>query len=247
MTRLNAFADGARVAVFGATGGIGTALVALLRDDPRVARVYALSRAPITPAGKITPLHFDLTREDAIAEAAGHMGRDGPLDLVVVASGILHHGNDLRPERTWAAFSADAFARVFAINTTGPALIAKHTLPLLATDRRAAFAALSARVGSIGDNKLGGWAAYRASKAALHQVIRTCAIELARKNKTAICVALHPGTVDTGLSAPFLRGISPEKVFRPAQSAEYLLRVLNGLTPADSGGVFGWDGTRIPF
>jgi NAD(P)-dependent dehydrogenase (short-subunit alcohol dehydrogenase family) len=247
MTRLNAFREGTRVAVFGATGGIGNALVALLRDDPRVARLYALSRKPLTPTGNITPLYFDLTHEDAIAEAAGYMGRDGALDLVLVASGILHHGNDLRPERTWAAFSAEAFARVFAINTTGPALIAKHTLPLLATDRRSAFAALSARVGSIEDNTLGGWAAYRASKAALHQVIRTCAIELARKNKNAICVALHPGTVDTGLSAPFLRGVSPQKLFKPEQSAEHLLRVINGLTPGDSGGVFGWDGARIPY
>jgi NAD(P)-dependent dehydrogenase (short-subunit alcohol dehydrogenase family) len=126
-------------------------------------------------------------------------------------------------------------------------MIAKHMLPLLARDRKAVFAALSARVGSIEDNRLGGWASYRASKAALHQIVRTCAIELARQRREAICVALHPGTVDTTLSAPFQRGVAAEKLFTPAYSAERLLAVIDSLTPAQSGQAFAWDGARIPF
>jgi NAD(P)-dependent dehydrogenase (short-subunit alcohol dehydrogenase family) len=163
-----------------------------------------------------------------------------------VATGVLHDAA-LQPEKTWRDISPDAFAHAFAVNATGPALIAKHFLPLLARDRRAVFAALSARVGSIEDNRLGGWTAYRASKAALHQIIRTCAIELARKNKAALCVALHPGTVDTALSAPFQRGVAPEKLFAPDYSAERLIEVIDGLSPADSGQAYAWDGARIPF
>jgi NAD(P)-dependent dehydrogenase (short-subunit alcohol dehydrogenase family) len=183
----------------------------------------------------------------SIANAAATVGADGPLDLVLIATGVLSDGDTLTPEKTWRDFSAEAFAHAFAVNATGPALIAKHFLPLLARDRRSVFAALSARVGSIEDNRLGGWAAYRASKAALHQIIRTCAIELARKNKGAICVALHPGTVDTALSAPFQRGVSADQLFAPKQSARHLLRVVDSLQVSDSGNAFAWDGARIPF
>lgn len=237
-----------RIALFGVSGGIGGALLDLLSAEERVRTIYAGARsASDSVRPKVTPFQFDLTREASIANAAARIGADGPLDLVLVATGVLSDGDALAPEKTWRDFRPEAFARAFAVNTTGPALIAKHFLPLLARDRRSAFAALSARVGSIEDNRLGGWAAYRASKAALHQIIRTCAIELARKNKGAICVALHPGTVDTPLSAPFQRGVAPEKLFTPEQSARHLLRVLDGLQPGDSGNAFAWDGARIPF
>ena len=237
-----------RVVVFGASGGIGGALLRLLEADERVSAIYAGARTPpVAISTKVTPFHFELTNEESIANVAARIGVDGRLDLILVATGVLSEGETLAPEKTWRDFNAEAFQRAFAVNTTGPALIAKHFLPLLARDRRAVFAALSARVGSIEDNKLGGWAAYRASKAALHQVIRTCAIELARKNKSAVCVALHPGTVDTALSAPFQRGVSPEKLFTPEQSAGHLLRVVDGLQPDDSGNAFAWDGARIPF
>lgn len=247
MTRLGSFQKGMRVAVFGATGGIGAALVDLLAADDQVALVYAGARAPAHAIrDKVVPVHFELTDEASIANAAGRVSADGALDLVIVATGVLH-GAALQPEKTWRDISPEAFAHAFAVNATGPALIAKHFLPLLARDRRAVFAALSARVGSIEDNRLGGWAAYRASKAALHQIIRTCAIELARKNKAALCVALHPGTVDTPLSAPFQRGVAPEKLFAPSFSAERLIEVIDGLSPADSGQAYAWDGARIPF
>ena len=138
-------------------------------------------------------------------------------------------------------------ATAFRLNTTGPALVAKHFLPLLARDRKAAFAALSARVGSIEDNGLGGWYAYRASKAALNMAIKTLSIELARRYPLALCVGLHPGTVDTALSKPFQAGVPQERLFSPAQSARHLLSVLDELTAEDSGKLFAWDGRRIPF
>ncbi len=136
--------------------------------------------------------------------------------------------------------------RAFEINTIGPALIAKHVLPWLPRDRRAVFAALSARVGSIGDNRLGGWYSYRASKAALNQIIRTLSIELAAKHPLAICVGLHPGTVDTALSKPFQTGVPESKLTGPAIAAAHLLYVISRLTPQDSGKVFDWRGEAVP-
>jgi NAD(P)-dependent dehydrogenase (short-subunit alcohol dehydrogenase family) len=139
-----------------------------------------------------------------------------------------------------------AYRRVFDINTFGPALIAKHFLPIMPTDRRAIFAALSARVGSISDNGLGGWHAYRASKAALNMLIRNFAIEWARRNDQAVCVGLHPGTVDTGLSKPFQSNVPEDRLFSAKQSASYLLDVIERLSPADTGKVFDWAGKEIP-
>lgn len=240
MTAPYAFAPGARAVVFGASGGIGSALCAQLRADRRFAKVYAGAR------GGEADFHFELTDEWSIADAAARIGAECALALVIVATGTLHDDR-FQPEKTWRDFSPEAFARAFAVNATGPALIAKHFLPLLARDGKSVFAALSARVGSIEDNRLGGWAAYRASKAALHQIVRTCAVELARRNKDAVCVALHPGTVDTALSKPFQRGITAEKLFSPAESATHLLQVIDGLKPADNGRAFAWNGERIPF
>lgn len=237
-----------RIALFGVSGGIGGALLRLLASDESVSAIYAGARTPTGEiAPKVTPFHFDLLKEDTIANAAARVSVEGSLDLILVSTGVLHDGEELVPEKTWRDFTPEAFARAFAVNATGPALVAKHFLPLLARDRRALFAALSARVGSIDDNKLGGWAAYRASKAALHQIIRTCAIELSRKNRNAICVAIHPGTVDTPLSRPFQRRVTPQKLFAPEQSARHIIAVLSDLKPQDSGYAFAWDGARIPF
>jgi len=247
MTALYSFNAPMRVALFGASGGIGAAMLERLAQYERIGEIFAGSRAANAAARQnVTTFEFDLTREDTIADAAARMSIDGPLDLVLVTTGVLHDAS-IQPEKTWREFSADGFANAFAVNATGPALIAKHMLPLLARDRKAVFAALSARVGSIEDNRLGGWASYRASKAALHQIVRTCAIELARKNKTAVCVALHPGTVDTALSVPFQRGVAADKLFTPAYSAECLLAVIDTLTPMQSGQAFAWDGAPIPF
>lgn len=233
-----------RAVVFGATGGIGAAMVAALADDPRCADVRAGARTAPEDAGKATGFAFDLTDEASIANAAEAIGEGGPVHLVLVTTGILHT-ETLGPERSWRELDAAAMAQVFALNTIGPALIARHMLDLMPRDETAVFAALSARVGSIGDNRLGGWHSYRASKAALNMLIRNFAIELGRKRKQAICVGLHPGTVDTGLSQPFQRGVPDGKLFSPAYSAGKLLDVLTGLTPSESGQVFAWDGQVI--
>lgn len=230
--------------VIGASGGIGKALVAALLAD-EVAQVHGLSRsgAPVSSSGEIAS-RIDIRDEASIAAAAGRVRETGPVDLVVVATGLLHDGA-VQPEKTYRSLSADALAEYFAVNTIGPALVAKHFLPLLPRDRRAVFACLSARVGSIGDNGLGGWYGYRASKAALNMLIKSLSIELARTRPEAICVGLHPGTVDTGLSAPFQSGVAPEKLFTPAVSARCLLDVVKTLTPDQTGGCYSWDGARI--
>jgi NAD(P)-dependent dehydrogenase (short-subunit alcohol dehydrogenase family) len=221
--------------VIGASGGVGAAILAGLRASGRFEAVHGLSRRGDG---------LDITDEASVAAAARRLASGPPLTLVFVATGVLHHGHE--PERSYRALDAAHLRRDFEINTVGPALVAKHFLPLMPRDRRAVFAALSARVGSIGDNRLGGWHSYRASKAALNMILRTLAVELARTHPQAVVAGLHPGTVDTGLSKPFQRGVKPEKLFTPDQSAAYLLQVLDGLTPADSGGVFAWDGARVP-
>lgn len=234
------------VVVFGASGGIGGALVVQLAADPSVARIHAASRRAIDYSdSKIIPLSFDLSDESTIADAAATVG--APLDLVCVATGMLHRDGGPAPEKSLRAIDAEAMAELFRVNTIGPALIAKHFAPLLPRDRRSVFAALSARVGSIADNRLGGWHSYRASKAALNMLMVNLAIELRRTHPQAIVASLHPGTVDTALSAPFQRGVVPEKLFSSEDSARYLLGVLNRLTPEDSGGLFAWDGARIPY
>ncbi len=232
--------------VFGASGAIGAALVRRLLTNEGYSAVHAGARDPArVPPGAI-PFAFDLSDEASIAAAVSTLP-DNPA-LVIVATGLLHddaHG--VAPEKSWRALDGAAMAQLFAANTIGPALIAKHMLPRLPRRSRAVFAALSAKVGSIEDNRLGGWHSYRASKAALNMLIRNFAIELSRSHPQAIAAALHPGTVDSQLSAPFQRGVQPEKLFSPDQSAGYLLDVLHGLTPADSGGLFAWDGTRLPY
>jgi NAD(P)-dependent dehydrogenase (short-subunit alcohol dehydrogenase family) len=235
------------VVVVGASGGIGRAWTSILSESPAVARITACSRSgPVPDHAKVSHQRLDLEDEETSVRAADAVRDAGALDLVLVASGILHEDEVLRPEKTWRTLDGAALERVFRINAVGPALVAKHFLPLLARDRKSVFAALSARVGSISDNRLGGWHAYRASKAALNMLVRTFAIELARRNRRAICVGLHPGTVDTGLSAPFQGNIAEGKLFTPDFAAARLLEVVDRLTQDDSGNVFAWDGQLIP-
>jgi NAD(P)-dependent dehydrogenase (short-subunit alcohol dehydrogenase family) len=240
---LQSFPSPVTACVFGATGGIGAALVQQLATDPKVALVHAGARSAVDSSGKIRPFRFDLTEEASIAAAAAAIG---PCDLVIVATGLLH-SDAIQPEKSLRAQTANAYATAFAVNAIGPALIAKHFLPLLPKNRRSLFAAISARVSSISDNRLGGWHAYRASKAALNMILRNFAIELSRTHRNAIVAALHPGTVDTPLSQPFQRNVAQGKLFTPDYSAEALLKVIDGLSPEDSGNLFAWDGQRIEF
>jgi NAD(P)-dependent dehydrogenase (short-subunit alcohol dehydrogenase family) len=218
--------------VIGATGGIGAALADALDQSGR----------PATRIGRTTTPGLDLCDEASVAAAAAAAGSG--LRLVIDATGFLH--NDIwQPEKTLRQLDAAHLAHNFAINAIGPALLMKHFLPLLARDEPAVFATLSARVGSIADNRLGGWYGYRAAKAALNQLVRTAAIELARTHRHAVCVALHPGTVDTALSRPFAKtGLD---VQTPAAAAARLLAVLNSLTPAQTGLLFDHKGKQIPF
>ncbi|WP_293661513.1 SDR family oxidoreductase [Rhodoferax sp. OV413] len=228
--------------VIGAQGGIGAALLQALQSpaapgDTPFAGVMGLGRSSV-PA-------LDLLNEDSIRACAAAVTQTGlPLRLVVDATGFLHNAG-WAPEKGWQQLDPAHMAHSFAINAIGPALLMKHFLPLLARDGKSVFATLSAKVGSIGDNRLGGWYSYRASKAALNQLVHTAAIELHRKNPQAVCVALHPGTVDTGLSSPFAK--TGLEVRTPEQAALRLLAVVDELQPADNGGFLNHDGTPLPW
>jgi NAD(P)-dependent dehydrogenase (short-subunit alcohol dehydrogenase family) len=223
--------------VVGSQGGIGAALVLALQRSGQFAEVMALSRSS-TPA-------LDLTHESSMSHWAHQaQSTQRPLRLVIDATGFLH-GNGMQPEKSWQHIDPAHMAYSFAINSIGPALLMKHFLPLLARDGRAVFATLSAKVGSIGDNQLGGWYSYRASKAALNQLVHTAAIELRRKHPKAMCVALHPGTVDTGLTGPFAKtGLN---VVTPEAAAQRLLQVIDSLSVSQSGGFINHDGQALPW
>lgn len=206
--------------------------------------VHAGARKLPPTREKVRPFVFDLNDEASIVAAAGAMA-DAPPDFVIVATGALAFSDGAPPEKSLRAIDPQRMAALFALNTIGPAVIAKHMLGLLPRDRRSVFAALSARVGSISDNRLGGWHSYRASKAALNMLVRNFAIEMRRSHPEALVVALHPGTVDTALSKPFQRGVPPDRLFAPSFAAERLLAVLDALTPAETGRCFAWDGAEI--
>ena len=225
------------VVVIGANGGIGKALCRHLQTSLAGGNVSTFART-----GTV-----GIEDENVVAEYAIHAARSGPLDAVVLTTGILHDSRGLRPEKRIADINAANLARSFAVNAIGPALVAKHFLPLMRRGSKTVFAALSARVGSISDNQLGGWASYRASKAALNMLFKTIAIEQRRTNPEVIVATLHPGTVDTRLSAPFQANVKPGQLFTADEAAQHLADVIEGLTPEDSGGFFAWDGTRIEY
>ncbi|MEM9180025.1 MAG: SDR family NAD(P)-dependent oxidoreductase [Pseudomonadota bacterium] len=236
-----------RVAIIGASGGIGRAMVEQLAKRDEIDRIYALSRSgAVFDSEKVQTMSLDLGREDSILAAATEISETGALDQVILTTGILSEGDAIKPEKSLRQQDRDAFKTVFAVNTIGPALVAKYFIPIMPRKSRAVFAALSARVGSISDNRIGGWHAYRASKAALNMLIRNYAIEQGRRNDQFIAVSLHPGTVDTALSKPFQSGVPEKQLFSPDQSAAYLLSVIDALSPDQSGKAFDWAGQEIP-
>ena len=220
--------------VIGASGGIGSAIAAAI--EARGGQVVRLSRQ--------SEPTLDICNEASIEGAAQYLSEGGPFDLIVIATGLLH-GPGVAPEKSLRDINGAAFERLFRVNATGPALVLRHFVPLMRRDNRSVMAALSARVGSIGDNRIGGWVGYRAAKAALNQIIRTIAIELKRTHPAAIIVGLHPGTVDTNLSAPFQRNVPKDRLFTPDQAAGLLLDVIERLAPDDSGHCLDWAGKRI--
>lgn len=231
MQTLKTFSDGYRVLVIGASGGIGKAIVAVLRQDSRCARVDTLSRKDDG---------FDLVDEATIEELARKF-TDIRFDLILCATGALTV-DGIGPEKSIKQISPEIMARQFAINAIGPALVLKHFTPLLSKSSRSAFAFLSARVGSIGDNRLGGWVSYRSSKAALNQIVRTASIEIARTHPLAAVVVIHPGTVNTPLSTPY----SGNRIrIETASAAQNILSVIDGLTSGKTGRFYAYDGKQI--
>jgi NAD(P)-dependent dehydrogenase (short-subunit alcohol dehydrogenase family) len=228
---------GLKSLVIGAAGGIGGALLEQLQRHP--------GHGPAAGAQRQGEPAVDLTDELTLAAlAAGLRACDAELRLAIVATGFLGSAR-FRPERGIRDLNLEHLQHAFAINAFGPALLMKHLFPLLPRSGRVVFACLSARVGSIGDNRLGGWYSYRASKAALNQLVRTASIELRRYNPDSICVALHPGTVATRLSAEFtktgLKGASP------SDSAVHLLNVIDSLTSDDTGAFFDYARKAVPW
>jgi len=233
MENFDHYPPGGVAVVVGGGGGIGAALVERLLGEACFADVVSFSRSSAPPV--------DVTSEASIAAAVRFLG-DGELRLVIDATGFLH-GEGFMPEKTFRDLSAEHLMKSFAVNAVGPALLMKHFLPLLPRSGPAVFATLSAKVGSISDNQIGGWYSYRAAKAALNQLVHTAAIELRRSRPEAVCVALHPGTVATALSAPFAKaGLD---VRAPAVAAADLLRVIAGLGAGQSGGFFDYKGEAI--
>ncbi len=235
-----------RALVLGASGGIGDALVRLLIQDPSVSAVFAASRSGTSFTDpKVTNLLLDSADKESLAHAAEICHHAGPLDLIINAIGLLHDGDALKPEKALRDLNGDNLVRLFWVNSIAPALMLKYFSPLMVKDRPAVFATLSARVGSISDNKTGGWYGYRASKAALNQLIKTASIELAVRRPHLICVGLHPGTVRSAMSEPFLVHYTKNEIFTPEVAAKALLEVLATLTPSQSGRIFAWDGQEI--
>jgi len=233
-------ASDASAVVIGASGGIGGALEAALVEEGAFHTVHGFARS------RKGAQHLDLLDEPGIAAAAAHVGRGPAPALVIVATGLLHSDNN-GPEKALRDLDPAWLAQTYAVNAIGPALVAKHFLPIMPRSGRMVFAVLSARVGSISDNRLGGWHGYRASKAALNMLVRNLAIEERRRNDRGIVVALHPGTVDTDLSRPFQGNVPPGRLFSTDRAALQLLDVIEELKVIDSGKLFDFEGKEIAF
>lgn len=232
------------IAIIGSSGTIGNSFQQLLSQHYPDAIIHAISSKNLAKNDAYFTYQINYNDEYSINLVAKEVAKNGALDLVIIATGLLHN-QYISPEKSLKDLSIDNFQQLFQANTILPALIAKYFAPYLATDRKTIFAALSARVGSISDNKLGGWYAYRASKAALNMIIKNLALELARKNRKNIVLALHPGTVNSALSKPFQNNIKPQQLFDAHYSVKKLIIILQNATPNDSGKCFAWDGQEI--
>ncbi|MEI1373032.1 SDR family oxidoreductase [Nostoc sp. UHCC 0926] len=243
--------------IVGANRGIGLGFVKKLLEDDRITKVYATYRQPesasdlIALAGehsqRLICLEMDITDELQIVEAVQKIHTQvDKLHLVVNCVGLLHE-DTLQPEKSLRQINSENLLRYFQINSVGAVLLAKHLLPLFRHGERSVLATISAKLGSIGDNQLGGWYGYRASKAALNMLMRTAAIEYKRSCPKALIVTLHPGTTDTRLSRPFQRNVPAEQLFSVERTVTQLLAVIEQLQEGDSGQFFSWNGSRLPW
>ena len=247
----------ANALVVGASQGIGLEFVKQLLQLPPVAHLFATYRQEQTAThllelaaqhpDRLHCVKMDLTEESQIAAGLASIKATAPnLHIAINCVGLLHNEQQ-QPEKAIRQLNADNLINYFKVNSIGPALLAKHLMALLKHSEPSLFATISAKIGSIGDNRLGGWYGYRASKAALNMFLKTAAIEYGRRSPNTILVMLHPGTTDTRLSKPFQRGVPPEKLFSTERTVSQLLDVLSQLTLQDSGEFFSWDGSRLPW
>jgi NAD(P)-dependent dehydrogenase (short-subunit alcohol dehydrogenase family) len=239
---MDSFYDSINAVVIGASGGIGSAFVDQLIATENVGKIFALSRSlKEFSSDKVITGKIDITDENSVQNAAAQCNED--IDLIIVATGMLHNGGSL-PEKSLRNLDMQSMQECYAVNAFGPALVAKHFLPLVPKNKRSIFACLSARVASISDNSIGGWHSYRASKSALNMILKNTSIEVGRRYKEAIILGLHPGTVDTQLSKPFQSNVKHD-IFTPKQAASMLLNVMNKAKVDDSGKVFDFDYREI--
>ncbi len=254
----HSFAMPMNILVQGASRGIGLELVRQLLQRENLARVFASCRDPggahelktlvETSTSRLTVVELDVCDEDSIARAAERVSAaTSRLDIIVNCAGVLHDGDEMHPERRLSQVTRINMLKSFEVNALGALLVAKHFNAMFDKQERCIFATLSARVGSISDNRLGGWYAYRASKAAQNMLTKNLSIELPRTARGVICVGLHPGTVDTDLSRPFQRAVPAEQLFTLAQAARQLLSVVDALKPQDNGSLIAWNGESIPW
>ena len=232
------------VAIIGASGAIGNAFVEHYSDDQSVNKVFAFSRKKQSYENKkVQSFELDIENQNSIQDAAEKI-KENRLNHIIVATGILH-SESFGPEKSIKDINHESMTKVMSVNTIGPSLVGRYFIPLLTKDTKSILAFLSARVGSISDNKLGGWYSYRASKTALNQIIKNFSIELKRTNPKAVVLGLQPGTVDSKLSEPFKKNVAKGKLFSPEQSIELLLGVIEKVTIEDSGNLIAYDGEII--
>ena len=232
------------VAVIGSSGAIGKAFLDAYIQDKNISNIYSISRTEVESNDeRIIHINIDVTDEVSVKAAASKIG-ENRLDKLIVATGILHT-ELFGPEKSIKDIKIENFVKIFSVNAFGPALIGKYFLPLMKKDKKSIAAFLSARVGSISENKLGGWYAYRASKSALNQIIKNFSIEAKRTNPTGIIIGLQPGTVKSKLSEPFQKNVKKGKLLLPKDSVKSLIRVIENVMQNDSGKIFDWKGEEI--
>lgn len=245
------------VLIVGASQGIGLGFVSSLLENSSIAKIYATYRDPTKASdllalannndNRLQCLKIDITDEEQICKGVESIRQQvDRLHLVINCVGILHDRN-IQPEKSMRQIDSEQLMRYFQVNSIGPVLLAKHLLPLLSHSSRSVFATMSAKLGSIGDNQVGGWYGYRASKAALNMLMKTAAIEYRRKSPKTIVVMLHPGTTDTRLSRPFQSNVPPERLFSVERTVNQLLTVILQLDDGDNGQFFSWNGDRLPW
>jgi NAD(P)-dependent dehydrogenase (short-subunit alcohol dehydrogenase family) len=232
------------VAIIGSSGAIGRAFLDAYIADKEISNIYSISRTEVESNDeRIIHINIDVTDEVSVKAAASKIG-ENRLDKLIVATGILHT-ELFGPEKSIKDIEIENFVKIFSVNAFGPALIGKYFLPLMKKDKKSIAAFLSARVGSISENKLGGWYAYRASKSALNQIIKNFSIESKRTNPTGIIIGLQPGTVKSKLSKPFQKNVKKGKLLLPKDSVKSLIRVIESVMQNDSGKIFDWKGEEI--